>query len=210
MFLVSEEGLYILSGVDYDEVFQFSQFNFVSFYDFGELLLIVDEWVRKYLYDGELFTEIISDDNYSISNISSDYLIVNQSTDVNTTKTQILDITTDTYYGLLDSILSLRIVGLFSNDNKLVLVGTSGSFLFQKFEVYSLDLDFTNFVTINLFESSGRGVRANLVTCENEAFLYAGSRFFLMRDNLDFVPIDRLAGDPDNTIVIEQMDVSIL
>ncbi len=204
LFLITEDGLYTVDESDYEEVFQFSGSNFVNFYDLGDLLYITDETDKKYLYDGELFTEIEVDENFSISNISSDYLIVNQSTGVNTTSTQILDATTNTYYELPDSIVNLRIVGLFSNDNKLVLVGTSGSFPFQKVEVYTLDMDFTNFARINIFESSGRGVRANLVTYENEAFLYAGSRFFLMRDNLDFVPIYGLAGDPDNTKVIEQ------
>ena len=196
------DGFYKLDGVQATKLLDIPSPGFVSIQFINEGILLYDNDF-SYLYDGESVQEYEFDGSNPVQ-LSEDYYMTSVSTGTNTFINTIHQISTDTEYSLPDSIAGLRIAGLFPHSDRLILVSTSGLMPFQEVLVYSVDQDFTNFDLVNRFESGGRGVRSSLETYQQEAFLYAGSRFFLMNENLEFFSIDNLGGDPSNTVVIER------
>ena len=202
VLFVGSESVYRLEGAQKVKLFDIPTFSFVSFEELDSGLWLYDD-DYSYIYDGVTIEEFEFDGNRPVY-LSDDYYMTSVSVGTNTNVNSIHQISTGNEYVLPDTIASLRIAGLFPYNDRLVLVGSSGFFPFQEVTVYSIDTEFTDFELINNFDSGGRGVRTTLATYEQEAFLYAGSRFFLMNENLDFFAFDNLGGDAANTIVKER------
>ncbi len=202
-FVTGTNGIYEIKEDTVINVVPFENEIFVFFQHIGDLIYINLSNSETYiLLDGEWrLNESFPTENFSA--FDKDHLRVTKTIGTNLHVSTLYNLQNEQYIDLPEEIRLFKFTTSFYNFNKKFVIAAEGFFP-NYVHIYEVSENFDQFDEVTSFISSGKGLRSNWKSFDNEGLLYSGSRIFLMNEELDFVPMEGISGDPQIVDIVEK------
>ena len=189
-FLADRDGIYLVTGLNKIKIFDLSEETpYTPIYGKLGPYLTLSSSNDKYIFKDDQWLPL----NLNLSNhdyLNDQYLITRGSIYEPQHISKIYDIDAGNYINLPKEIDSLKIIGVFENQETKYLLTLEKSVPKYMVNVFELNSNLEETILVNSFPINGRSNHGTFLPYKNEGLLFANSDLFLMNDNLDFIQLE--------------------